>query len=160
MARMNKWGVAALAVAGIAALSTGVVAQDKAGAVKARQDFMKAQAADTKAISDYTKGMASKEDAAKAIADLQARNPAILKQLAPGTSMTDMPGVSFAKPAAFTDGDKLASIVAALKVIEDKTADAIKTGTPADVAAASADIGRVGCGGCHRDYRQARPPAA
>ena len=74
MARMNKWGVAALAVAGVAALATGVTAQDKAAAVKTRQDFMKAQAGDTKAISDYAKGMGSKEDASKAIADLQARS--------------------------------------------------------------------------------------
>ncbi len=157
MARFNKWGVAALAAMSVAALATGVVAQDKAAAVKARQDFMKAQAADTKAINDYTKGMATKDDAAKAIADLQARNSAILKQLAPGTSMADMPGVSYAKPAAFTDGAKLAEIVAALKVIEDKTADVIKTGTPADVATAAADIGKTGCGGCHGAYRERKP---
>ncbi|MEI9890690.1 MAG: hypothetical protein WDN45_08950 [Caulobacteraceae bacterium] len=74
MAVFKKWGVAAVVVAGIAALATGVVAQDKAAAVKARQDFMKAQGADTKAISDYSKGMGSKDDAAKAIADLQARS--------------------------------------------------------------------------------------
>lgn len=157
MARCTKWGLAALAAISVAAMGTAGVAQDKAAAVKARQDFMKAQAADTKAIADYTKGMASKEDAAKAIADLQARNSAILKQLVPGTSMADMPGVSYAKPAAFTDGAKLTEIVAALKVIEDKTADAIKTGTPADVATASADIGRVGCGGCHGTYRERKP---
>ena len=157
MARLNKWGVAVVAAAGFAALATGVVAQDKAAAVKARQDFMKAQAADTKAIGDYTKGMATKDDAMKAIADLQARNSAILKQLVPGTSMADMPGVSYAKPAAFTDGAKLTEIVATLKTIEDKTADAIKTGTPADVATASADIGRMGCGGCHTTYRERKP---
>jgi cytochrome c556 len=160
MARMNKWGVAAMAVAGIAALATVAVAQDKAGAVKARQDFMKAQAADTKAISDYTKGMASKDDAMKAIADLQTRNPAILKQLVPGTSMADMPGVSYAKPAAFTDTAQLTKIVADLKVIEDKVADTIKTGTPEQVAAASADIGRTGCGGCHMTYRERKPQGA
>ena len=157
MARLNKWGVAALAVMGVAALATGVTAQDKAAVVKARQDFMKAQAGDTKAIGDYAKGMGSKDDAVKAIADLQARNSAILKQLVPGTSMTDMPGVSYAKPAAFTDGAKLQEIVATLKTIEDKTADVIKTGTPEQVAAASADIGRMGCGGCHTTYRERKP---
>ena len=157
MARMNKWGVAAMAVASMAALATVAVAQDKAAVVKARQDFMKAQAADTKAISDYTKGMASKDDAMKAIADLQARNPAILKQLVPGTSMADMPGVSYAKPAAFTDTAQLTQIVATLKTIEDKVADTIKTGTPDQVAAASADIGRMGCGGCHMTYRERKP---
>jgi cytochrome c556 len=157
MARMNKWGVTAMTVAAMAALATVAVAQDKAAAVKARQDFMKAQAADTKTISDYTKGMASKDDAMKAIADLQTRNPAILKQLVPGTSMADMPGVSYAKPAAFTDTAQLTQIVANLKTIEDKVADTIKTGTPEQVATASADIGRMGCGGCHMTYRERKP---
>ena len=157
MARVNKWSVAAMAVAGMAALATVAVAQDKAAAVKARQDFMKAQAADTKAITDYSKGMGSKADAEKAIADLQTRNPAILKQLVPGTSMADMPGVSYAKPAAFTDTAQLTQIVANLKTIEDKVADTIKTGTPDQVAAASADIGRMGCAGCHMNYRERKP---
>lgn len=157
MARVNKWCVAAVAVAGMAAIATGVVAQDKAAAVKARQDFMKAQAADTKAINDYAKGMGSKADAEKAIADLQARNGKILALFAPGTSMTDLPGVSYAKPAAFTETDKLKDVVATLKAQEDKTADAIKSGTPEAVGAAAADLGRMGCGGCHTPYRERKP---
>ena len=160
MALLNKWGIAAVAVAGMAAMATGVVAQDKAAAVKARQDFMKAQAADTKAIADYTKGMASKDDAMKAIADLQTRNPAILKQLVPGTSMADMPGVSYAKPAAFTEKDKLVAIVANLKTMEDKLAATIKTGTPEQVGAEAAQLGPNGCGACHKDYRQNKPRPA
>ena len=160
MALLNKWGIAAVAVMGIAAMAGSVVAQDKAAVVKARQDFMKAQAADTKAISDYSKGMGSKDDALKAIADLQARNPKILDQLAPGTSMDDMPGVSFAKAAAFTEKDKLAAIVGNLKVMEDKLAGTIKTGTPEQVGAEAAGLGPNGCGACHKDYRQQRPRPA
>ena len=157
MAVLNKWGVAAVAVAGIAALATGVVAQDKAAAVKARQDFMKAQAADTKAISDYSKGMGSKDDAAKAIADLQSRAGKIPALFVPGTSMADLPGVSYAKPVAFTELDKVSAASANLKSVEDKVAAAIATGTPADVAAASADLGPKGCGGCHTPYRERKP---
>jgi len=157
---MNKWGVAAMAVAGMAALATVAVAQDKAAVVKARQDFMKAQAGDTKAINDYAKGMGSKADAEKAIADLQARNPKILDQLAPGTSMADMPGVSYAKPAAFTEKDKLTAIVGNLKVMEDKLATTIKTGTPEQVGAEAAALGPNGCGACHKDYRQQKPRPA
>lgn len=160
MARLNKWGVAAVAVAGMAALATGVVAQDKAAVVKARQDFMKAQAADTKAIGDYAKGMGSKDDALKAVADLQARNPKILDQLAPGTSMADMPGVSYLKPAAFTEKDKLAAIVGNLKVMEDKLAATIKTGTPEQVGMEAAGLGPNGCGACHKDYRERKPQGA
>jgi cytochrome c556 len=157
MAILNKWGIAAVAVMGIAAMAGSVVAQDKAAAVKARQDFMKAQGADTKAISDYSKGMGSKADAEKAIADLQGRAGKIPALFVPGTSATDMPGVSFAKPAAFTEGDKVTAAAANLKAVEDKVAAAINTGTPADVATASADLGPKGCGGCHTPYRERKP---
>ena len=156
MARLNKWGVAAVAVAGMAALATVAAAQDKAAVVKARQDFMKAQAADTKVIRDYANGMAAKADAEKAIADLQLRNGAILKQLVPGTSTAELPGVSFAKPAAFTDRAKLEAIIANLKAIEDRTAAVIKTGTPEEAGMAGAEIGRDGCAACHNTYRERR----
>lgn len=157
MARMTKLGIAALIAASVAAAATGVVAQDKAAAVKARQDFMKAQGADTKAITDYSKGMASKDDALKAIADLQARNPKIMALFTPGTSMADLPGVSYAKPAAFTETDKLAAVVATLKDLEAKQAELIKTGTPDAVGAAQGDLGKNGCGGCHSTYRERKP---
>jgi cytochrome c556 len=154
---LNKWGMAAVAaIVGVSALGAAV-AQDKAAAVKARQDFMKAQAADTKAIGDYAKGMASKDDALKAIADLQARNPKILALFVPGTSMTDLPGVSYAKAAAFTETPKLAEVVATLKGFEDKQAELIKTGTPEAVGALQADLGKNGCGGCHTPYRERKP---
>lgn len=156
MVRMAKWGVALIAVAGLAATGAAV-AQDKAAAVKARQDFMKAQAADTKALGDYAKGAATKEDALKAIADLQARNSKILGLFVPGTSMTDLPGVSYAKAPAFTETDKLKEIVATLKTYEDKQAETVKNGTPADVAAVQADLGKNGCTGCHSTYRERKP---
>jgi cytochrome c556 len=153
----GKWGTVAVMALSVAALGSAGVAQDKTAVVKARQDFMKAQAADTKAIGDYAKGMATKADAMKAIADLQARNSAILKQLAPGTSMADMPGVSYAKPAAFTETAKLAEIVATLKGLEDKQAALIATGTPEAVGAAMGDLGKNGCGACHAVYRERKP---
>lgn len=161
----NRWAVAAAAAASLAFLSTKAIAQDKAdqgfaglpaAAVKARQDFMRAQAADTKTIRDYANGMAAKAEAEKAIADLQLRNGAILKQLVPGTSAANLPGVSFAKPAAFTDKVQLEAIIANLKTLEDRAAAVIKTGTPQEAGAAGAEIGRVGCAACHNSYRERR----
>ena len=156
MAKM-KFGIAAAAAVAVLAIGAGAVAQDKAAAVKARQDFMKAQAADTKALGDYAKGMATKEDAMKAIADLQARNGKIMALFVPGTSMTDLPGVSYTKAAAFTEMDKLKEVVATLKTYEDKQADLIKTGTPEAVGALQADLGKNGCGACHATYRERKP---
>src|SRR5258707_40248 len=110
MAKMNKMSVAAVAaVIGFAAIGTAVVAQDKTAFVKDRQTFMKAQAADNKAINDYPKGMGSKADAEKALADLRARNPKTLALFKDSTtSSTAMPGVSNAKAVIWTDQDKFA----------------------------------------------------
>jgi cytochrome c556 len=119
---------------------------------------MKAQAADNKAINDYAKGMGSKDDAVKAIADLQARNGKILALFTdPSTSSTALPGVSNAKAGIWTDKDKFAGVVATLKDLEAKQAELIKTGSPADVGAAQADLGRQGCGGCHGTFREKLP---
>ncbi len=158
MAQMNKWCVAAfVAVMGVTA-STAVVAQDKTAFVKDRQTLMKGQAADNKAINDYAKGTGTKDDALKAIADLQARNGKILGYFADSaTSSTALPGVSNAKAVIWTDKDGFAKVVATLKDLEDKQADLIKTGTPADVGAAQANLGRMGCGGCHSTYREKLP---
>jgi cytochrome c556 len=155
----TQWGVAASAALIIAVgLGTAVVAQDKTQFVKDRQAFMKAQGADAKAIGDYAKGMGSKADAEKAIADLQARNPKTLALFAdPSTSSTAMPGVSNAKAAIWTDKAKFASIITTLGDLEAKEAQVIKTGTPEQVGAAMADLGKQGCGGCHSSFREKMP---
>lgn len=153
----NARRLAMIAAACMLTVGTTVFAQDKAAAVKARQDFMKALAADTKVLGDYAKGMATKDSAIKAVADLQARNPKIMGLFVPGTSMADMPGVSYAKPGAFTETPKLADIVATMKTFEDKQADLVKTGTPEAVGALQLEMGKNGCGACHSAYRQRKP---
>jgi cytochrome c556 len=157
MARMGKWGTLAIVALSVTAFGSTVVAQDKTALVKDRQAFMKAQAADNKAINDYAKGMATKADAEKAIADLQARNPKILGLFVPGTSSTDMPGVSNAKAVVWTDHDKFAGVVATLKDLEAKQAALIKTGTPEEVGVAQANLGKNGCGACHGTFREKLP---
>jgi cytochrome c556 len=153
----GKWGTVAVMALSVAALSSAGIAQDKTALVKDRQAFMKAQAADNKAINDYAKGMGTKEDAAKAIADLEARNPKLVGLFVAGTSSTDMPGVSNAKAVIWTDHDHFVSIVTQLHDLEVAQAALIKTGTPADVGAAQANLGKVGCGGCHGTFREKLP---
>ncbi len=159
MARMSKWGLAAMAAAfGVAALGTAVLAQDKTQLVKDRQTFMKGQAADSKAINDYAKGMATKDDATKAINDLLARNAKLVSLFVAGTSSTDLPGVSNAKAVIWTDHDHFASIAATLHDLEVQQAELIKTGTPDAVGAAQGNLGKTGCGGCHGTFREKLPP--
>ena len=154
MARLIQWGVAVLAVAGVAAMGTAM-AQDKDSAIKARQDFMKAQSADNKAINDYAKGMGDKAAAEKAAKDLIARADKIDGLFnTPGTSSTDMPGKTNAKAAIWSDRANFAKIPVTLKSYEEKTLAAIQTGTPEQVGEAAAAQGKNGCGACHGTYRE------
>jgi cytochrome c556 len=157
MALTVKWAALAVAVLGVTAVGTVGLAQDKAALIKDRQDFMKGQAADSKAINDYAKGMGDKAAALKAVDDLIARADKINGWFPAGTSSADFPGKSNAKPVIWTDHDSFAKIPAVLKDYEMKTKVAIETGTPADVGMAAAAEGKNGCGACHSTYREPLP---
>ncbi len=151
---MGKWSGLAIVALGVAAVGTAGLAQDKAAIVKDRQEFMKGQGADAKAIGDYAKGMGDKAAAMKAIDDLLARSGKIDALFVPGTSSTDMPGVSKAKANIWTDRANFDKISVTLHDYELKTKDAIANGTPAQVGEAAAAQGKNGCGGCHQTYRE------
>jgi cytochrome c556 len=149
-----RWGVVGAGAAAV--LLAGVVAgiaQDKLALVNDRQTFMKAQGADAKAIGEYAKGSGDQAAALKAIDDLLARNPKILAQFPPGTSATDFPGKSNAKPELWTDMDKVKAIPAVLQGEEEKVKAAIQSGDQKAVAAAFGSMGKNGCGACHSTYR-------
>jgi cytochrome c556 len=140
---------------GVTAVGAATHAADNIQVVKDRQAHMKAQGNDNKAINDYAKGRVPKAAAQKAIADLQARNAKTLSLFADkATSSTAMPGVSNAKAAIWTDNAKFAAIVAQLKVQADKQAALIESGTPAQVGAAQAEMGKTSCSACHDVFRE------
>ena len=157
MARLSNWGIAALAVLTVGAAASGVMAQDKTKIVKDRQAAMKALGADNKVISDYAKGMKTKDDALKAVADLQANVAKMQTWFAAGTSSTDLPGVSYAKPTIWTDKDKFAASIAGLKTLADSEVALVKTGSPDDVGKSVPKLGGQGCGGCHSTFREKLP---
>jgi cytochrome c556 len=154
MALLVKLSAAAIVALGVAAVGTAGLAQDKETAIKSRQDFMKAQSADNKAINDYAKGMGDKAAALKAVDDLIARSDKIATLFPAGTSSTDFPGKSNAKAVIWTDHDNFVKIPVALKALELKTKTAIETGAPDQVGEAAAAQGKNGCGACHSTYRE------
>jgi cytochrome c556 len=152
---MGKWNKLVIATLGIAAIGTAVMAQDKMAMIKARQDFMKAQSADTKAIGDYAKGMGDKASAMAAVDDLIVRSDKIVGLFTdPTLNSTDMAGMTNAKAVIWTDHDNFAKIPVAMKALEMQTKVAIETGTPEQVAAAAGAQGKNGCGACHSVYRE------
>jgi cytochrome c556 len=149
-----KWGTVSAVAAAV--LLGGVVsglAQDKLAAVTARQDFMKAQGADAKKISDYSKGQGDQKAALAAVDDLIARAPKIDSMFPAGTSASDFPGKSNAKPEIWTDWDKVKMIPDTLKGEEEKLKTAIQSGDQKAVAEQLGATAKNGCGSCHGTYR-------
>jgi cytochrome c556 len=146
-------------IAGVGVLlavgSVGVFAQqgDKLAAIKARQDFMKAQGADMKAISDFSKGQGDQAAATKAAEDLQARSQKLGDTLVPGTSTKEFPDQTKAKPELFTETDKVKAIVAALHTEEGKLVTVVKSGDKQAIADQLTATNKAGCGACHGAYR-------
>ena len=158
MRKAVRWG--AFGASAAAMLLIGVaagIAQDKLAQVKERQDFMKAQGADVKAITGYSKGEGDQQAPQKAIDDLLARAPKIVAMFPPGTSAEDFPGKSNAKPEIWKNMDKVKAIPTALQGEEEKVKTAIESGDQKAVAAALGSMGKNGCGACHGTYREKTP---
>jgi len=146
--------VAVLAAVLLAGGALSAVAQDKEAQIKARQDFMKAQGADVKAIAEYANGKGDKAAAEKAAEDLLARSPKVVDHFPAGTSAKEFPGKTAAKPEIWMEWDKFKTIPAGpLHDEEAKLANTIKTGDAAAVKAQIGALGKNGCNACHDTYR-------
>jgi cytochrome c556 len=154
MRKAVRWGTigASAAAVMLAGIVSGI-AQDKLAMVTERQNFMKAQGGDLKAILDYSKGAGEKDTALKAVDDLIARAPKIISHFPPGTSAADFPDKSKAKPEIWTEMDKVKAIPIALAAEEEKVKTAIQKGDQAAVTEAIGGMNKNGCGACHGTYR-------
>jgi cytochrome c556 len=152
-----KW-IAPLTFALTAILYAEVAnAQDAAAQTEARQGVMKAQGKDLGAVKAFTEDKGDLAAAQTAGADLVTQIGKVPTLFPKGTSMTDLPGKSYAKPNIWTDTDKFN---AAAKTAADKAAalnTALKGGEKAAITAAYGDMGKNGCGGCHETFREKKP---
>lgn len=154
MSVMRGWTMAAVAALGVVAIGATAMAAP-ADTVKERQASMKAQGADLKAVTDYSRGKADKDAALKGAQDLADHAAKSAKLFPKGTSSTDLPGVSKAKPEIWTDNVKFMAILKGMQDRAAKLPAVIKTGTPDDVRTAAMDLAKTGCGACHSAYRAA-----
>jgi cytochrome c556 len=132
-------------------------AQDAAAAVEARQGVMKAQGKDMGAIKAYIDGKGDLAAAQAGGADLVTQIAKVPSAFPKGTSMADLPGKSYAKPAIWTEMDKFN---ATAKTAGDKAAAlnaALKGGDMNAITTAFGDMGKNGCGACHEPYREKKP---
>ncbi len=143
-------GVGIVLVSGV----FGVSAQaSKEAVIKERQEFMKAQGGDAKAVSDYAKGQGDQAAAQKAAEDLIARAPKIMALFPAGTSTTEFPDKTKAKPELFTETDKVKAMITAMQADQTKLLEAVKAGNAAGAGEQLGAMNKDGCGACHGAYR-------
>lgn len=150
-------GMCVAASIGLVALGQGqpAGAQDVNQVAEKRSAAMKSMGGAMRVIKGYAGGRGSKDDVLKAVAVIASTAPQITALFPQGTGMEALPK-SEAKPEIWQKWDEFG---AAAKTLGDKAAilaAAIESGDKSKVGMAFGDLGKVGCGGCHRVFRQKR----
>lgn len=150
-------GIFLSALMGLAVLAPGEAAsaEDVKQVAEKRSMAMKSMGGSMRVIKGYVGGRGSKDDVAKAVAVIASTAPNITALFPKGTGMEALPK-SEAKPEIWQKWDEFG---AAAKTLGDKAAilaAAIDSGDKGKIGAAFGDLGKVGCGGCHRVFRQKR----
>jgi len=153
----TKWIALAVAIVAGSVYSGSARAQDAAAQTEARQAFMKSQAKDLGAIKAYIDGKGDLAAAQAGAADLVTRIAKVPTLFPKGTSMADLPGKSYAKPAIWTEMDKFNAGAKAAQTKAEALNAAVKGGDMNAITAAFGDMGKNGCGGCHEPYREKKP---
>jgi cytochrome c556 len=155
---MTKLGGAAAVAALVVGLgAAGVAAQDKGAVIKDRQDTMKSMGQAFGGVKQFIDGKADQKQAQ----DSADRLVQIIKtadtKFVPGTSMADAPNVSWAKPEIWADKAKFEAAFKNAVAEVEKLDAVVKTGDKDKIQAQFGDTGKNGCGGCHTQFRQAKP---
>ncbi len=149
----------ALAVAAaLSAAPPGASAQSGADPVAARQAAMKQLGAHNRAIAGFLKGAGTAEDAARRGKAIAAAADAIPGLFPEGTGLDALGlGKTGARPEIWAEWDRFRAVAGAMKEHALALAAAAEAGDRDGVKAAMASVGRMGCAGCHRAFRQKRP---
>lgn len=156
----NSKRVGAMFLAAALALGLGAAtgyAQDKEAAIKHRQDTMKRQGADLKAVQEYAKGEGDQATALAKAEDLLTLAPKIPDLFVPGTSLADFPGKTRAKPEIWQNMDKIKVMPARLESEERKLVELVKAGDRSAIPAQIGVLGKNGCNACHDEFRAPKP---
>ena len=147
-------GAAAAIVTLLAVGAAASFAADNETIVRDRQAAMRQRGTDLRAINAYIDDKGGDQASAVAAAkDMIALEQKIDASWLPGTSSTDLPGKSNAKPEIWTEMDKFKALGDILKSGQEKLLAALEKGDKTGAKAIIADFGRNSCGGCHTAYR-------
>jgi cytochrome c556 len=164
---MTKWlKPFVLVAAGIGFTATLQVDIAAADPIKTRRAMMKELGTHNKAIKKYLKGHkdAKKEARMGTPGDVELRALAMaslanrmLTMFPAGTSMSDMPGKTRAKPEIWTQNTKFRSDAKILETWSQDLEKAAASGDKSKIAAAMKGFGKNACGTCHKTFRGPKP---
>lgn len=146
---------AAAALAAVLFIGTAAtLAADNETVVRDRQAAMRQRGADLKAINAYIDDKGGDQASAVAAAkDMLVLEQKINSSWLPGTSSTDLPGKSNAKPEIWTEMDKFKALNAILGSGQQKLITVLQQGDKAGAKTIIADFGRNACSACHTEFR-------
>ena len=145
---------AALALA--AAVAAGGLAQAHDGKTpEDRHDLMEGMGDAMRTIKRFVQGRGSAEKAAEAAAVIAAGAPRIPSVFPPGSGREAYPE-SEAKNAIWERWDEFVAAADSLGENAAVLQTALASGESGRIGAAFGDLGKNGCGGCHRSFREKR----
>jgi len=134
-------------------------------AIKVRRAMMKENNGHFKAFKKFFKGGKTKKEIARAgtAGDMELRAHAIshiatefIRLFPKGSSTKDFPGKTRAKPAIWEQKDDFRAKGRNLRTLALLVEKAAADGDKAAIKAAYAKMGKLGCGGCHKNFRAAK----
>lgn len=128
-----------------------------AAVITQRRKAMRALGGGMKQIAGYLKANKGGPDDVAAAAGKISEIAKTVPDLFPaGTGMARYPGVTGAKPAIFSDSAGFKTAAMNLASLADSLAKAASApgAGKAQIGKAFGPVGKMGCGGCHKDYRQ------
>ncbi len=154
--RTLKWtaGLAFALVVAFAALGPdrAALADGHGKVAEERSKLMKGMGGAMRTLKGFVEGRNSAEEAAAAVAVIAAAAPRIPDVFPPGTGMGANPK-SESKDNIWEQWDEFK---AASALLGDKAAAFKAALASGDAGAAFGDLGKNGCGGCHRQFREKR----
>ena len=157
--RTLSWTIGAALVAFVALGANGqgqVASEEEAMQVaEKRSEAMKSMGGSMRTLKRFVEGRGTAEDASAAAAVIADTAPTIPSLFPAGTGMAALPD-SESKENIWEEWDEF---VAGTERLGEKAAAlqaVLSSGDSGQIGAAFGDLGKNGCGGCHRKFREKR----
>jgi cytochrome c556 len=153
-----------LACAGVALLAGGIAVvapatAQQVAAIDQRKAAMRSNLRDFQAVGAFVRqDRGTADDVAKAAASIAETVKNVPALFPTGTSATDLPGQTLAKPEIWQQKAKFDAAAQNAIQLAGALQTAARSGDKAQIGQAMTALLNTGCNGCHNDFRIPPPP--